>query len=59
MQDRTLFMPLHPEDEDEYNYKEDGYMPLTNDWYDLPCGQCYVYFCRQTDPEDKWERWKR
>lgn len=49
---KNLFFPLSPEEErslereDEYDDmgEEDGYGPLTNDWYDLPGGQYYIYF---------------
>jgi hypothetical protein len=49
---KNLFFPLSPDDEVSLEEEEqendtgedDGYGPLTNDWYDLPGGQYYIYF---------------
>jgi len=47
---KNLFFPLTPEEEaaieemEEQEENEDGYGPLTNDYYDLPGGQYYIYF---------------
>jgi hypothetical protein len=47
---KNLFFPLSPEEEEdieqqeEQEENEDGYAPLTNDYYDLPGGQYYIFF---------------
>lgn len=35
---------LEMESEEQEQYGEDGYSHLTNDWYDMPGGQNYIYW---------------